>query len=377
MPIAPPVSFASCSKRVPARPHLLVALSSHGFGHLSQAAPVVNQLRADIPGLRVTVRAAFPAEQIGRRIHAPDAIMPFADDFGMIMNDALSVDVGASLDAYRTLHRDWPSRVDGLARTLRDARVDVVLSDIPYLTLAASAAAGIPCAGMCSLNWAEILEHYIGPDGDPHLIATIREAYASANYFLRTEPCMAMTGLPNARLIGPTANPGRMRRDEIAARAMLPASAWIVLVGMGGVPYALTLDGWPSQSHGLPVHYLVPDAATATHPNAVSIDRLDMAYADLLASVDLVITKPGYGTFSESAVAGVPVLYVERRDWPETQALTDWLDRVGHCTEISANTLRLGQFAPELDALLARGRSTPVSPDGNREGALLIRELLG
>ena len=43
---------------VPARPHLLVALSSHGFGHLSQAAPVVNQLRTEIPGLRVTVAGA-------------------------------------------------------------------------------------------------------------------------------------------------------------------------------------------------------------------------------------------------------------------------------------------------------------------------------
>ncbi len=359
-----------------ARPHLLVALSSHGFGHLSQAAPVVNQLRTEIPGLRVTVRAAFPADQIARRIPDPDDIMPAADDFGMVMHNALSVDVAGSLEAYRAIHRNWDDRVTALARTLRDARVDVVLSDIPYLTLAAATAAGIPSAGMCSLNWAEILEHYIGPQGDPGLIAAIRNAYAGANYFLQTQPCMPMRGLPNARPIGPVANPRRMRRNEIVERAALPADAWIVLVGMGGVPYELTLAGWPSRAHGRPLHYLVPDAIAATHPNAVPVGRLGLEYSDLLASVDLVITKPGYGTFAESAVAGVPVLYVERHDWPETRALTDWLDQVGHCAEISTDALRLGSFAPELNGLLARGRSVRVIPSGNVQGAQLIRELL-
>jgi hypothetical protein len=361
---------------VSTRPHLLVALSSHGFGHLSQAAPVVNQLRTEIPQLQVTVRAAFPAAQIARRIPAPDNIMPVADDFGMVMHDALSVDVDKSLEAYRAIHRNWDERVQSLARDLRDARVDAVLSDIPYLTLAAATAAGIPCAGMCSLNWAEILEHYIGPQRDPALIAEIRQAYAGANYFLQTQPCMPMHGLPNAMPIGPTAAPGRNRRDEIDERAGLPHGAWMVLVGMGGVPYALTLDDWPSQALGQPVHYLVPDGIASTHPNAVAVGKLGIGYSDLLASVDLIISKPGYGTFTEAAVAGVPVLYVARTDWPETQALTDWLDSVGHCAEIDAFALRLGRFAPEMDALLARGRSVAVIPSGNVEGARLIRELL-
>ena len=359
-----------------ARPHLLVALSSHGFGHLSQAAPVVNQLRAEIPGLRVTVRTGFPAGQIATRIPNPDDIMPVADDFGMVMHDALSVDVQGSLETYRAFHRDWDDRVTALARTLRDAQVDVVLSDIPYLTLAAATAAGIPSAGMCSLNWAEILEHYIGPQGDPGLIAAIRNAYAGANYFLQAQPCMAMRGLANARPIGPVADTGRMRRDEIVRRAALPADAWIVLVGMGGMPYELTFAGWPSRAHGKPLYYLVPDAIAAPYPNAVQVGKLGIEYPDLLASADLVITKPGYGTFAESAIAGLPVLYVARRDWPETQALTDWLDGVGHCAEISAGALRQGQFSSELNGLLARGRSVPVLPCGNVEGAQLIRELL-
>ncbi len=40
-------------------PHLLGAISSHGFGHLSQVAPVVNRLHELIPQLKITVRAVY------------------------------------------------------------------------------------------------------------------------------------------------------------------------------------------------------------------------------------------------------------------------------------------------------------------------------
>jgi len=42
--------------------HLLVDISFHGFGHLSQTAPVLNALRRLIPDLRLTVRSAAPFE---------------------------------------------------------------------------------------------------------------------------------------------------------------------------------------------------------------------------------------------------------------------------------------------------------------------------
>ena len=43
-----------------------------------------------------------------------------------------------------------------------------------------------------------------------------------------------------------------------------------------------------------------------------------MNFADLLASSDALLCKPGYGSFVEAASCGVPVLYVARPDWPES-----------------------------------------------------------
>jgi len=54
-------------------PHLVVAISDHGFGHVAQTAPILNALHQHMPQLRLTVRSAVPLAQLRSRIHAPFA----------------------------------------------------------------------------------------------------------------------------------------------------------------------------------------------------------------------------------------------------------------------------------------------------------------
>ena len=379
-------------------PHLLVALSSHGFGHLSQAAPVINQLRTLIPDVRLTIRAAFPAEQIKRRIFNPDALQAISDDFGMIMRDALTVDLGASLLAYQTFHASLPEKIDRLAKELIKQEVDLVVADIPYLSLAAAQKAGIPSVALCSLNWADILEHSllqvtssesehvaaqqaISPAlaiAGAEIVREIRGIYQQANHFLLPAPSMPMPSLHNTLEIGPVCTPGIKRRVALAVNTQTTNDVWFVLVGMGGMPFDLKLDHWPTQILGKSIHYIVADkvAQAATQPHIVAESQTGLSYSELVASADLILTKPGYGMFAEAAAAGVPVLYVERRDWPETQALTDWLQTVAHCTEISTEALHRGDFEDEMRALLELGRYDPVAPTGNLQGATLLAQYL-
>jgi hypothetical protein len=380
------------------RPHILLALSSHGFGHLSQAAPVVNQLRALMPDLRITVRGQFPVEQIKRRIFEPDTIEPFADDFGMVMHHALSVDTEASLAAYLEAHQNWDEKIAALAAHLKEIEVDLVLSDIPYLTLAAANLAGIPGVALCSLNWADILEHYLGnketggetpkvstkeSGGETALIETIRLSYQSAQYFLQPAPSMEMPLLNNTLTIGPVCTPGIKNPSTLARNIDLPEDAYTVLVGMGGVNYPLSVEFWPVLINHKSVFYFVNDAnllnrstGIANSVKTISVEQTGLSYSDLVATVDLIITKPGYGMFVEAAAAGVPVLYVERRDWPEAHALTDWLQSVAYCAEIDTEALQQGLFAQQLTQLLTKGRYPPVPPSGNLQAAQLLQRML-
>jgi hypothetical protein len=378
-------------------PHLLVALSSHGFGHLSQAAPVINQLRELIPNLLLTIRAAFPADQIQRRIFNPDVLQHVADDFGMVMRDALTVDLDASVHAYQTFHASLPERIERLSKELIEQKVDLVLADIPYLTLAAAQKAGIPSVALCSLNWADILEHAlllastqfenvaaqqaVSPElarTGTEIVREIRGIYQQADYFLLPTPSMPMPTLTNTRAIGPVCTPGVRQREALALNTQVAEDALFVLVGMGGMPFDLKLDEWPTHMLGKPIYFIVPDniAQTSKHPQVVAETQTGLSYFDLVASADLILTKPGYGMFAEAAAAGVPVLYVERRDWPEALALTDWLDSVAHCTEISIDVLLRGDFVEEMRKLLALGRYDPVTATGNAQGATLLAQHL-
>ena len=176
--------------------HLLADISAHGLGHLAQTAPVLNILKRLAPGSHLTVRSALPRERLAARITGHFDHVPEARDFGFVMHNAVDIDLAASARRYRELHADWTRRIADEANWLRLQRVDAVLSNVAYLPLAAAAVAGIPAAGLCSLNWADLFAHYFG--GEPwadEIHAQMLAAYNAGRGFLRVTPGLPMTGL--------------------------------------------------------------------------------------------------------------------------------------------------------------------------------------
>ncbi|MCK7576803.1 MAG: hypothetical protein MZV65_13620 [Chromatiales bacterium] len=72
----------------------------------------------------------------------------------------LEAKVAESLAAYRAFHAEWDARLAWQESVLRKAAPDLVLADVPYLSLAAAARLDIPRSALCSLNWADILAGY-------------------------------------------------------------------------------------------------------------------------------------------------------------------------------------------------------------------------
>ncbi len=50
------------------------------------------------------------------------------------------------------------------------------------------------------------------------------------------------------------------------------------------------------------VRWIVPADWEVSHPDVVILESLDMDFIDVLASSDLLLCKPGYGSFAEAAV---------------------------------------------------------------------------
>ena len=349
-------------------PHLVVSISGHGFGHVAQTAPILDALLQLMPNLRITVRSAVAFAHLRSRIHAPFTHLVSEGDIGMVMSSALEVCVPDSRATYRTFHADWDKRVTEEARVLRDIKADFVLSNVGYLPLAGAQMSSIPNAALCSLNWADIYGHYcnspspgLARTDDQAIVAQIRACYTNADAFLRATPGMAMGNLANMIPAAPIAAVGTNRRDEINERLKLSTEEKLVLISMGGIASRFPIECWP-RIEG--VRWLVQESWQVNHPDAITLESLQMSFGDLLASSDALICKPGYGSFVEAACSGVPVLYVNRPDWPESPALVEWLHHHNVCREVSRQALELGTLDEQLEIVLNEPQPARVKPDG-------------
>jgi len=354
--------------------HLLVDISAHGYGHVAQTAPVVNELARRIPGLRITLRSAAPSAFLKQRFRCEFRHIPAALDFGMAMVDAVEVDVPRSLAAYREYHTDWERKVERAADEMRALRPGLLFANVPYLSLAAAQAADVPAVAMCCLNWADIYRHYAPDDAESRAIhSQILAAYNSAEAFLKVRPTMPMPALRNAAEIEPIAQLGSRQRGRITAQCGFDDGERLVLVAMGGIDYRLSLEHWPRLAG---VRWLVPQAWHVGREDMVGFESLGLSFSDVLASVDAVLTKPGYGTFAEAACAGVPALYVSRGEWPEQPYLVEWLQKSGVCREVSGEQLVSGNLSEALQQLWDRPVPGVQVASGAVEAAKILARYL-
>lgn len=361
-------------RRMKAAPHLVADISGHGFGHVAMTAPVLNELGRRRPELRLTVRSSAPERLLREHIDRPFDHVPVAHDFGMAMVHALEIDTAASFERYRALHARWSATVAAAAGVLRELQPTLLLANVPYLSLAAAHEIGVPGAALCCLNWADIVEHYCGGlAGAEAITRQTRSAYALANVFLAPDPSMPMPGLHNRHRIGPIGRRGCDRRADLNRRLGLNADTRLVLLSLGGVPFSIDIARWPRLEG---VHVLAAMQLAGSHPDVTDAETLALSHIDLLASCDAVVTKPGYGTVTEAAVNGKPMLYVSRDGWPEEPYLVEWLRRTGCCAAMPQAALIDGMIASPLEALLNQPRPAPVQPSGIGDAVRVLLDLL-
>lgn len=350
--------------------HLVVAISPHGYGHAAQTAPVVNALSARTPELRVTLATAVPRPLLAELFTGPFEVVERRSDFGMAMGSALDILVEESARAYEALHVNWNAALQAEAEWLTSLEPDLVLANVPYLTLAAAAEIGVPAVALCSLNWAEIHSHYCGAAPRARRIERrIRAAYGTAAAFIRPEPALAMDLDTEIVDVGPIARLGHNRSEEIRAHLGADTGDRLVLLTPGGAALDLPTELWPA----IPgVRWLLQDGLAAGRPDMAGVGSLGIPFIDALASADALVTKTGYGALVEAGCNGIPMLYVRRDGWPEEPGLLAWLARHAPCRELARADLLRGAFAGPLEALWAMPRPEPARATGAEEAAALI-----
>lgn len=355
------------------------AVSGHGYGHFVQTAALLNALAARQPDLTVHVAGNVPEELVRRWLRVPFSLGEPHGDVRLVQRGPLQVELEATRELLHGLHTGWAQHLDECARALEAWRPDVVLSNVPYLPVAAAAACGVPSLLVSSFSWDRIIADYFSL-ADPEVRGwwqQARESYAIAAGAIGLTPWAFDDRLcADVRRVEPVVEPMVRQSDVLRERLGLTNERPLVLVTMGGiadrdVPLAALLEERR-------VNWLVP--GTVDHaPHVRAMERAgEVPFQQVAASADAIVGKLGYNTAVQSAACGTPMLYVRRPRFPDEIDLAAWLHHYHVVREISMETYYSGRgWYDELEALWALPRPEAPPPNGLGEAVAILQEHLG
>jgi len=354
------------------------AISSHGLGHAAQVVPVLNELGRIVPNLHAILRTEVPSSFFEDRLTIRWTLSPAPQDIGCIQHGPLRIDVGATWSAHARFHEGWEHQVHSETLAIQAVSPTLVFSDISYLAIEAGARARVPVVGLCNLSWDRILEPLADPAHSDHrgIVNHIRRAYGHADVMLRPAPGIPMTAFRKIVDIGPIAEPAPTAMPALRTAIAATPGERIVLIGFGGI--ALTTLPFEQLNRLMGYRFIVSGPVPARHTRVHAASTLPFSFRTLMASADILVTKPGYSTVVEAVALGKPVVYVRRYNFADEQALVDYLHRCGRAVELPEQDFTVGnwQAALQTAASAPLPGETPPTPTGAADAARILSHYL-
>ncbi|HEY3121336.1 MAG TPA: hypothetical protein VGL15_11975 [Vicinamibacteria bacterium] len=360
---------------------LAAYVSGHGFGHATRSAEVLRAVRALTPGAPLAVVTTAP-ERLFAAVGEPLVYRRVQCDVGLAQKGALVIDEDETAERYQRFAADRSGRAAGESEWLRAAGVRLVLGDIPPLAFEAATAAGLPSVGLGNFSWDWIYRHYAARH--PVLAAAAEDAaaaYRGATLLLELPLTGDMSAFPRRERIPLVARRFAVAPHETRRRLELPGRP-VVLLSFGGIGLAgfdpRVLAGLDSY-----VFLMTRDVGTGALPaNArlieeEALESAGLAYHELVAAADVVVTKPGYGIVADAIAGRTRMLYTDRGDFPEYPILVREMPRYLACRHISNDELMGGRLAAALAEVLATPMAPPADVSGAEVAARRLVELAG
>jgi hypothetical protein len=331
-------------------------VSAHGYGHGVRSCNIIRAINKLYPDLAVHIVSSLPPSFLSSHIGSDrNPVRADSFDAGMVQLDSIRVDVNASLTKVTQLYSRREELVAGESEWLRENRISMIVVDIPAIPIEAAALLDIPRLAVGNFSWDWIYSEFLARDirWNP-IVGIFQEEYAKTDLLLRLPFCDAMSAFPRIEDIPLVASPGKARREEIARfTGSDPNKKWILL--------SFTTLEWNDQALAnvenirdyefftiLPLFWV--------RSNIHSLSREQASFSDTIASVDAVVSKPGFGILSDCIVNNKPLIYADRQDFLEYAILETAIRKHLKYIHIPAEDLYRGDLRKSLDHIW-------VSPD--------------
>lgn len=357
-------------------PTIVFYVSGHGLGHASRQIEIMRALRRVRQDVSIVVKSSVPQWFFEQGNIEGVEFDPIEPDTGIVQIDSLQIDVEQSIDRCNAFHRTLDQRAAREADDLRSRGTTLVVGDIPPLACIAGSQASVPTVAIGNFTWDWIYSSYPETtERAPTLVQTLASAYASATAAWRLPLHGGFAAFKNVVDVPMVARHSSRHPKELRKRLRLPSDQRLVLFAFGR--YGIGTINWPhvDQLSGYHIVFTSNDSwgGGPKNNNCTTLDEATLAasgiaYEDLMAAVDVVITKPGFGMVTECAANDTAMLYTDRGRFPEYGVLVSGMSALIRSAHIDQEDLFALRWQKHLDNLLTQRR--PSQP--NLTGAFVI-----
>jgi hypothetical protein len=326
-------------------------ITAHGYGHGVRSCEVINAIfRAD-PSVTLGIVSDLPPGFIRNRLtREPDFIRAGSFDVGMVQLDSVRVDVDASLEKVQRLVANRAGLIESEKAFLASSGARVVVADIPAIPIEAAAQLGLPVIAVGNFGWNWIYEDFADADSRwLEISEAFAEGYGAATELMRLPFSEPMSVFPRPEDFPLMSLPGEPDREALAQRTGAdPGKRWVLMSWS-------TLE-WSEEA--LDTASALTDWELFTiaplgwdRPNMHMIDRDTFGIPETFATVDIVLSKPGYGVLSECVVNQKPLIYVERENFREYPIMEAAIHQHLQYQHLPAADLYAGQLREALEGV--------------------------
>lgn len=353
-------------------------ITAHGYGHGARSCDVLRALHRIAPKQPVIVTTDLPRGFLDSRLSECTNLTfrPGAFDIGLIQKDSVRADLPKTLDALEELNAGWDNLISQERLFIQHQNVGLVVADIPAIPLAAAQRSGIPNIAIGNFSWDWIYEDFAKTDFHwEYFVEKFRAVYEQTGLLLRLPFAPPMEQFPTRKDIPLLASPGTECRNKIRDLGFgIRDSKDIPWVLLSFTSLDLSTEALEN-IRDLSGQYEFFCVDPLEYPGSCihTVDRHQVCFADIMASCDIVISKPGFGLVSECIVNNKPLIFADRGDFAEYPYLVEGIETYLKNVHIPAADLYAGKLRFCLEAI----QKAPA-PDGFilRSGAETIAEEL-
>jgi hypothetical protein len=337
-------------------------ITAHGYGHGVRSCDVLRAFHQACPEVPLVLVTDLPAPFLKNRLpDIPFTLRSAVFDVGMVQLDSVRVNVEDTLTQALALAAQRDRLLQREKDFLQMADIGLVACDIPAIPLAAAAQSGVPGVALGNFSWSWIYSAFVERDARwQEVIDLFEQDYRQADLLLRFPFAEEMHVFPRRQDVPVVAAPGTNRRTELAElTGASPDRRWLLL--------SFSSLEWDEAA--LDAVAELKDYAFFTvlplgwdRENIFPVDRDRVSFPDVLASVDAVITKPGFGVVSECVVNRKPMMYVDRSDFLEYPVLEAAVKKYLVHQHIPAEALYRGQLSAYLESLWSQPPPLTMCP---------------